>query len=43
MSMSMQQYSEVISFILSRNKIEPGDTALEADMDALNQMPLPWQ
>ena len=43
MSMSMQQYAEVISFILSRNKIEPGDTALEANMDALNQIPLPWQ
>ncbi len=43
MSMSMQQYAEVISFILSRNKIEPGDTALEADMDILNQIPLPWQ
>ncbi|MFT5321571.1 MAG: cytochrome c5 [Pseudohongiellaceae bacterium] len=43
MSMSMQQYTEVISFILSRNEIEPGDTAIEGHIETLNLIPLPWQ
>jgi cytochrome c5 len=43
MSMSMQQYAEVISFILSRNDIEPGDTAIEGHIETLNLVPLPWQ
>ena len=43
MSMSMQQYAEVIAFILSRNNIEPGDIAIEGNIDALNLVPLPWE
>jgi len=41
--MSMQQYAEVIAFILSRNNIEPGDIAIEGNIDALNLVPLPWE
>lgn len=43
MSMSMQQYAEVVSFILSRNDIEPGDTPIEGHLESLNIVPLPWQ
>ena len=43
MSMPMQQYAEVISFILSRNEIEPGDTPVEGHLETLNLIPLPWQ
>ena len=43
MSLSMQQYAEVVSFILSRNDIEPGETPIGGHLESLNLVPLPWQ
>lgn len=43
MSLTLQQYAEVVAFILSRNDIAPGDLPIEADLESLNHVPLPWQ
>ena len=42
-SLSWEQVTDVVSFILSRNNLEPGDSAMTTDMDSLNATPLPWQ
>ena len=42
-SLSMQQYANVVAFILSNNDIAPGDTAMSPDTDSLSLIPLPWQ
>ena len=42
MSMPVQQYAEVIAFILSRNDIAPGETPITDDLEALKQVSLPW-
>jgi mono/diheme cytochrome c family protein len=41
-SMSREQVTQVLAFILSRNDLEAGDTAMSTDMDRLNSIPLPW-
>jgi len=33
----------VLSFILSQNALEAGETAMSTDMDILVGIPLPWQ
>ena len=43
MSMSIEQSTEVVSFILSRNDIEPGEIPLQTDFESLNLIALPWQ
>lgn len=42
-SLSIEQATNVLSFILSRNDLEPGDTAMSLDMNALNAIALPWE
>lgn len=42
MSMELQQYAEVVAFILSKNDVAPSDAPIEADLEKLNRIPLPW-
>lgn len=42
-SLSWEQVTDVLAFILSRNDIEPGETAMTTDMDNLRGIPLPWE
>lgn len=42
-SLTWDQVTEVLAFILSRNDIEPGETAMTTDMDTLNAIALPWE
>ena len=37
-----EQYAATLAYILSRNDIAPGSTALPADPAALQSVPLPW-
>jgi mono/diheme cytochrome c family protein len=41
-SLSPEQVAQVLAFILSRNDIAAGDTAMSTDMDTVNGIPLPW-
>jgi len=42
-SLSWDQVTDVVSFILANNKLDAGETAMTTDMELLNQTPLPWQ
>lgn len=42
-SLTREQVTDVLSFILSHNDLEAGDTAMSTDMDILDGTPLPWQ
>jgi len=42
-SLSWEQVTDVVSFILSRNNLEPGASAMPTDTDSLAATPLPWQ
>ena len=42
-SLTWDQVTAVLAFILSRNNIEPADTAMTTDMDTLNAIALPWE
>ena len=42
-SLTWEQVTEVLSFILSRNDLEPGETPMTTDMETLNSIPLPWE
>jgi mono/diheme cytochrome c family protein len=41
-SLTAEQATNVLSFILSRNDLEPGETAMSTDMATLNAVALPW-
>lgn len=42
-SLTWDQVTEVLSFILSRNDLMAGDTPMTTDMDTLNTIALPWE
>ncbi len=42
-SLSWVQVTDVVSFILSRNNLEPGATEMTTDMESLHATPLPWK
>ena len=42
-SLTWDQVTDVLSFILSQNALEAGETAMSTDMDILVGIPLPWQ
>jgi len=42
-SLSWEQVTDVVSFILSHNNLEPGASAMPTDTDSLAATPLPWQ
>jgi mono/diheme cytochrome c family protein len=41
-ALPLEQYTEIVSYILERNKVEVGDKPLSADINALNDIMLPW-
>jgi alcohol dehydrogenase (cytochrome c) len=42
MSLTPEQYTGAVAYILSRNDIAVSDTAMSADKAALNSVSLPW-
>lgn len=42
-SLTWDQVTDVLSFILSRNDLMAGDTPMTTDMDTLNTIALPWE
>jgi mono/diheme cytochrome c family protein len=42
-SLTWEQVTEVLSFILSRNDVVPGESPMSTDMEVLLAIPLPWQ
>ena len=41
--LSAETYADLVAFILSKNDVEPGETPLPSDMDALSNLGLPVQ
>ena len=42
-SLTWDQVTEVLSFILARNDLVAGDTPMTTDMETLNTIALPWK
>jgi mono/diheme cytochrome c family protein len=42
MSLTPEQHAELLAFILSRNDMMPGETALSGDIKGNNAIALPW-
>jgi hypothetical protein len=42
MSLTPEQHADLLAFILSRNDMLPGETALSGDIEANNAIALPW-
>jgi mono/diheme cytochrome c family protein len=42
MSLTPDQHADLMAFILSRNDMMPGETALSGDIKTNNSMTLPW-
>jgi len=42
-SLSWEEVTAVLSFILSRNDLPASSTAMTTEMDTLNAIPLPWK
>lgn len=42
-SLTWEQVTDVLSFILSRNDLEAGDIPMSTDLESLGQIPLPWK
>ena len=42
MSLTPEQYTNAVAYILSRNDIAPSDTPLSTDKDSLRTIALPW-
>ena len=42
-SLTWDQVTDVLSFILSRNDLMAGDTPMTTDMETLNAIALPWE
>ena len=42
-SLSLEEVTAVLSFILSRNELPASSTAMTTEMDTLNAIPLPWK
>lgn len=42
-SLSWEQVTDVLAFILSKNDLDSGDTAMTTDLERLNGIPLPWR